>query len=60
MYCFRSLSCGKGRASLVAHARETTFISTQSHQVLEDEHEALVGVDDVVQGDDVGVFEVLQ
>lgn len=31
-----------------------------SYQVLEDEHQALVGVDDVVQRDDVGVLEVLQ
>lgn len=30
------------------------------YQVLKDEHEALVGVDDVVERDDVGVFEVLQ
>lgn len=31
-----------------------------SYQVLEDQHQALVGVDDVVQRDDVGVLEVLQ
>lgn len=31
-----------------------------THQVLEDQSQALVSVDDVVQGDDVGMFQVLQ
>lgn len=31
-----------------------------THQVLEDQSQALVSVDDVVQGDDVGVLQVLQ
>lgn len=34
--------------------------SRESYQVLEDEREALVSVDDVVQSHDVGVLEVLQ
>lgn len=32
----------------------------QTHQVLEDEGEGALCVDDVVQGDDVGMFQVLQ
>lgn len=34
--------------------------SGESYQVLEDEREALISVDDVVQSHDVGVLEVLQ
>lgn len=33
--------------------------AADTHQVLEDQSQALVSVDDVVQGDDVGVFQVL-
>lgn len=64
MYCFRSLSCRKiGTVSHRARADAPPCVRPpprRSYQVLEDEHQALVGVDDVVQRDDVGVFEVLQ
>ena len=31
-----------------------------THQILKDQREAALGVDDVVQRDDVGMFQVLQ
>lgn len=51
------------RIAIVSHRHhQNTFSFTrqQPYQVLKDEHEALVSVDNVVQRDDVGVFEVLQ
>lgn len=71
-YCLRSLSCnGKHTSacpSLGPHPppaeRQPSPRSCRkpprTHQVLKDEGEGTLRVDDVVQGDDVGVFQVLQ
>jgi len=71
-YCLRSLSCDGKRTSasppLSPHhppmGRQPSPPSRrkppQTHQVLEDEGEGAFRVDDVVEGHDVGVLQVLQ